>query len=203
MTITLILKDKKGITKEYTFKDISFIKCGRAIENDIVIPDQTVSSNHFKIYFDEGNYFIEDLNSTNGTYLNGNRIKKSQIKDSDIISFSTYTILVKISSIKLPVIELEVIENSFDERKKFIINKSLVFIGSSGKADIPAMHKNILLPISDFTVALRCKNEKWLITPLNSEFVLLNDNKIQNDTELKDNDIIQVGITKFLFKYLQ
>lgn len=48
---------------------------GRNLNNDIVIQDATVSrSGHARLLFHEGTWFIEDLNSSNGTFVNGTRI---------------------------------------------------------------------------------------------------------------------------------
>ena len=60
---------------------------GRSSENDLVITgDLMVSRNHAILYFDEGSILIEDLNSANGTFVNGNRI-------STIIKLDEYDIL--------------------------------------------------------------------------------------------------------------
>lgn len=48
---------------------------GRTLKNDISFPnDNMVSREHALIYFDEGSILIEDLDSANGTFVNGNRI---------------------------------------------------------------------------------------------------------------------------------
>lgn len=47
---------------------------GRSNNNKIIIKDPYISKNHLKIVEDEGMFFLEDLNSANGTYLNGERI---------------------------------------------------------------------------------------------------------------------------------
>lgn len=63
------------------------IKIGRSQENDIVISDQSVSRVHVELFQDdEGNVFITDLNSTNGTTINGVRMVGSQIlQPNDIV----------------------------------------------------------------------------------------------------------------------
>ncbi|MDH7576492.1 MAG: FtsW/RodA/SpoVE family cell cycle protein [Bacillota bacterium] len=43
---------------------------GRAPDCDITLPDHYVSSHHARIYLSAGEYFVEDLGSTNGTFLN-------------------------------------------------------------------------------------------------------------------------------------
>lgn len=47
---------------------------GRKEENSIVLSDKFVSSNHAKIYVKDGAIILEDLNSTNGTFVNEQRI---------------------------------------------------------------------------------------------------------------------------------
>jgi len=66
------------IDKELTF--------GRHGDNDIVVKDPYVSKKHFKIVEDEDEYYLEDLGSSNGTYLNGDKIYDIvKLNDGDII----------------------------------------------------------------------------------------------------------------------
>jgi len=50
------------------------IYIGRASDNDIQIEDKTVSRNHLKLIRKENEYFIRDLKSKNGTFVNGEKI---------------------------------------------------------------------------------------------------------------------------------
>ncbi|MEW9121078.1 MAG: FHA domain-containing protein [Thermotaleaceae bacterium] len=47
---------------------------GRKNGNDIVIKDPYISNEHAQIIMDEGNYFLEDMDSANGTFLNDEKI---------------------------------------------------------------------------------------------------------------------------------
>src|SRR4030065_958798 len=50
------------------------VTIGRDISNDIVINDAEVSRNHARLILERDRYKIEDLNSTNGTYIDGQRL---------------------------------------------------------------------------------------------------------------------------------
>jgi len=63
------------------------LRIGRDPANDFVVDDIEVSRNHAKITCNEGEYRIEDLNSTNGTLLNGRKIlSPEKLKDGDLIN---------------------------------------------------------------------------------------------------------------------
>lgn len=54
-------------------------------KGDIIIKDSEVSSTHCQIQEISGDYHIFDMNSTNGTYVNGERIIKAKLVEEDII----------------------------------------------------------------------------------------------------------------------
>ncbi len=72
------------IQEFYDLKDETTI--GRAKDNIIQILDKYISSQHSKIIKDEGEYFLEDRGSVNGTYLNSTRIEDVvKLKNGDRI----------------------------------------------------------------------------------------------------------------------
>ena len=52
------------------------ITLGRKAENTIVLTEPFVSGNHARIYAKNNNLYVEDLNSTNGVYVNNERIEE-------------------------------------------------------------------------------------------------------------------------------
>ncbi len=58
---------------------------GRRNTNDIMISDNAVSGNHCEFIAEEDKIIIRDLNSTNGTLLNGNSITAEEINSGDLI----------------------------------------------------------------------------------------------------------------------
>ncbi|MGD9159801.1 MAG: FHA domain-containing protein [Desulfobacteraceae bacterium] len=66
----------------------SSVYIGRSEENDIQISDMSVSRRHLKIIEKDGLFYIKDLNSQNGTYVNGSKITPDEyfeIEESDPI----------------------------------------------------------------------------------------------------------------------
>ncbi|MDH5446027.1 MAG: FHA domain-containing protein [Gammaproteobacteria bacterium] len=61
------------------------VTIGRGTDNDIQLLDTTVSHHHAKLMLMNETLIIEDLGSTNGTYLNGHLVKREYIKQGDIV----------------------------------------------------------------------------------------------------------------------
>lgn len=81
---------------EVVIKEVQLTKdkttLGRRPYNDIVIDNLAVSGEHAVLQMSGGDVFLEDLNSTNGTYLNGKAIKKQQLQNGDSIEIGKYKI---------------------------------------------------------------------------------------------------------------
>lgn len=65
---------------------------GRRPYNDIVIDNLAVSGEHAVLQLVAGSVFIEDLNSTNGTYINGKAVKKQLLQHNDTVEIGKYKI---------------------------------------------------------------------------------------------------------------
>ncbi len=79
--------------KEYYIIEKS-LSLGRAKHNDIILKDPFVSKEHLQIVRDEGKYFVEDLESSNGSFLNGDRIYDAvELNSKDIIKISNVEFL--------------------------------------------------------------------------------------------------------------
>jgi pSer/pThr/pTyr-binding forkhead associated (FHA) protein len=59
---------------------------GRTEDNDLQIDNRFVSRHHCQVVTTEEFSVIEDLNSTNGIYIKGKRIRRMSLNDGDIIS---------------------------------------------------------------------------------------------------------------------
>src|SRR3954467_9907339 len=65
---------------------------GRRPYNDIVIDNLAVSGEHAVLQMVGSDVFIEDLNSTNGTYINGKAVKKQLLAHNDTVEVGKYKI---------------------------------------------------------------------------------------------------------------
>jgi len=99
------------------------ITIGRKPENDIQIDNLAVSGKHSMIITILDDSFLEDLGSTNGTYVNGKLVKKHALKDGDVIAIGKH--------------ELKYInENASDDDDEF--EKTMIIKPGSASAAVAA-----------------------------------------------------------------
>jgi len=89
--LTILLKFNDKILKTIE-SDKNEIMIGRNAANDIAIENLAVSKQHARIVKQDEAYYIEDLDSTNGTYLNKIRITKKDLKNNDIIIIGKHSL---------------------------------------------------------------------------------------------------------------
>lgn len=68
------------------------ITIGRDFSNDIVIADNSVSKKHAQLYFDQGYFILEDLDSTNGLMAHGQKMAKIQLKENEKVYLGNATL---------------------------------------------------------------------------------------------------------------
>lgn len=82
----LVIKKGSRVGLEYALHE-GMNTIGRKAENSIVIEDRAISGFHSKIWQDEnGNFIINDLATTNGTFVNDQKIVQRELKDKDEIT---------------------------------------------------------------------------------------------------------------------
>ncbi len=71
------------------------IRLGRALDNDIVLPDDKVSRHHGQIGIRLGMLVYTDLRSTNGSYLNGSLVSEIALGPGDVLQIGSSTVTVE------------------------------------------------------------------------------------------------------------
>jgi DNA-binding NtrC family response regulator len=74
--------------KEYVISS-DVIRIGKVDENDLVLPEETVSRVHCEILRDQKGHLLRDLHSTNGTFLDGAEIREAYIRAGSVITVGT------------------------------------------------------------------------------------------------------------------
>ena len=74
---------------EFPLKEDREIVIGRSSELDMVLVEDMVSRKHARITTQKGSISIEDLGSTNGTFVNGEKVKESNLKEGDRVLIGT------------------------------------------------------------------------------------------------------------------
>ena len=83
---TIIVTHEDHEVDEFDFPaDRDTITIGRRSSNDVCVPNLSVSGKHARISIEDGEARIEDLNSTNGTYINGRLIARQILQQGDDI----------------------------------------------------------------------------------------------------------------------
>lgn len=67
-------------------------KIGKKENNDFVISDTTVSRNHLSLEYTSDTFLLRDMDSTNGTYVNGTRVKEAYLVPGDRIKIGNTTL---------------------------------------------------------------------------------------------------------------
>jgi len=65
---------------------------GKRDTNDLILSDKTVSRNHIEIKYSADSFILSDLGSTNGSFLNGSRVKEAYLSPGDLIKIGNTTL---------------------------------------------------------------------------------------------------------------
>ncbi len=62
---------------------------GRVRGVDVFVPDPGVSRRHVRVYFESDRYWVEDLGSANGTFVQGERVTRKRLEDGDVMQIAS------------------------------------------------------------------------------------------------------------------
>lgn len=208
----IIVKLGGNIVQKYIF-DKEVVGIGRARDNDIVIENLSVSRNHTRIRLKDDRYILTDLNSANGTYVNGVKITRTELVNNDVITIGKH----KLHFVDKPVSDEQVILDAFGADKTMLVEKipiaKLVILKGKQK------EKEFLLNKYETTIGRTTDNDislhDWFVSKKHASIIrqgnkffikdsgswkgtFVNEKQIR-DTALNHNDTIQIGATKFRF----
>jgi pSer/pThr/pTyr-binding forkhead associated (FHA) protein len=207
----LMIKFEAAFIKEVKLDKPSFA-LGRKPDNDIVLDNAAVSGHHCKFYESGGTWFVEDLNSTNGTFVNGRKVLKAGLKHGDAVTLVKYTLVYTGDEVpaqakevelppqqKTPKGSIEVLENPADDRSDFELTALSTYIGKSAQASIPYKSGGLFGGGPELAAVITMRPEGFYLNPIKEGYAKYNGGPLTEKVTLKDDDIIEVGVTKFRF----
>ncbi|MBI2956421.1 MAG: FHA domain-containing protein [Acidobacteria bacterium] len=98
----LTLKFEERVLREILMGP-QVVKIGRLPDNTVVIDNPAVSGHHARIFRESNNYVLEDLGSTNGTFVNERRVTRHMLANSDVIQVGKHRLLFEQAGAEEPV----------------------------------------------------------------------------------------------------
>lgn len=89
ITTRVIVTLNGNVIGEYEITS-EYISIGRHPDNDIHINDKTISRYHAQILTNQGDSYLRDMSSTNGTYIKSNRIDVCELTDGEVFTIGNY-----------------------------------------------------------------------------------------------------------------
>lgn len=211
MKSTLIIQLPTGDSRQVELTRDSY-ELGRLPESDILIPAAVVSRKHARLEKRSDGWWYTDLDSQNGTHLNGKRIRTIQLQDGMTLQLGqsqqravtlTFHLATGQASAPPPVGVETVMEKQSPTTGYIHLRPSTPsgtgtqFIGRGKEADIS-------LPspvISRRHASLQPGMPEWLLSDLGSKNgTFLNGRRITRSEQLKTGDVIQVGPFRLIYE---
>lgn len=212
----LILKLDDLVVAEYPLKQ-GDMRIGRRADNDIVIDNLAVSGVHANVFTVGEDSFIDDLNSTNGTFINSRRINKHHLRHGDAIVIGKHTLTYVADDSTQPAEEA-------DLQKTIVLDTPLPLAATPPAAKAPTAHTKpnaALFMLSGANSGKRIDLTKTVtnlgktgkpagtITRRDGAFILastdskevlkLNGKPVRGQEPLRHGDIIQVSDARLQF----
>jgi pSer/pThr/pTyr-binding forkhead associated (FHA) protein len=226
--LQILLTFNKNVLKVFQ-SDKAEITIGRNLKNDLQIDNLAVSNFHARIERSEDNYFIEDLQSTNGTFINSEKISKYKLQDGDIATIGKHSLTFLLeggASEGRSLSENDMVETMMLDSEK---QRGLVKMAEPSFSETPALLKvqegetsqdeyRLTARLTEIGRRDSCQIRlKGLLAPKSLAYItrdpmgytlipgdnggklLLNGLRIDKGTMLKNNDLISAGKVKFQF----
>ena len=220
----IIVKLNDSVLKEVRI-DQGQLTIGRKPDNDLVIEHATVSGHHARVVKVQKVYFLEDLTSTNGTFINDKRVDRQQLRDTDVVAIGKHRMIFREETpngstvppaeagdpdrtmvLKSPrasdganaVRKIGVVQivSGATDRNEYHLTSQLTVIGSQPNAAIKL--KGWFAPK---TAAIIGRRGDGYVVSASDEARTLRVNRaaVAGQAELQDGDLLEIGKVKMYF----
>ena len=103
----------------------SVVRIGRQRDNDLVIAERQVSGHHAEIECRQGHFYLRDLRSTNGTWINKQRIEiETMLKSGDVIRFDQFAFVFSGPDVAAGGTMMRDVRDLVDVREKTLVTEA-------------------------------------------------------------------------------
>jgi len=228
----LLLKFNAAVIREVPL-DKSTLMVGRKPDNDIVIDNPAVSAHHCKILLSGGTYYVEDLDSTNGTFVNEKRIMRAGLRHNDVVGIAKHALVffdegapaaaaAQPGALKAAVLSAEEQERAAraaaaqaqkeaQRTASLRVLKGMVaqpeyelkglstYIGKSDRVQVPIKGTGLFGSAPEVAASIHRKSDGYVLVAVKPGYPVVNGQKVEAQTPLKNGDIIEVGATTLQF----
>ncbi|HET7294988.1 MAG TPA: FHA domain-containing protein [Vicinamibacteria bacterium] len=100
-TPALVVRGGPQSGQYYALTETSITCVGRAKANDVVLDDVSISAQHCRVRFEDGRFVLHDLKSTNGTFVNEQRVSRHALEPGDVVKLGETQLLFKMDRRKV------------------------------------------------------------------------------------------------------
>jgi hypothetical protein len=176
---------------------------GRHPDNDIVFDNMVVSGHHC-VFELKGlaDVYIEDLNSTNGTYINGKMVKRQRLHDGEVIAIGNFRIKFNTSSVQSADFSGTTAMQLGPDGQAPLLKAFFKLVnGSSAGLEMP-----VLKAVSTFgkpgacVVAVSHRRDGFYVAHMDGDRATLNGERLGDKAVmLADHDLLEISGSQMLF----
>ena len=200
-----LIASVEGVEIKHVYLQKDRTTLGRAPDNDIVFDNMVVSGHHC-VFALKGlaDVFIEDLRSTNGTYINGQMVKRQRLHDGDVVAIGNFRIQYK-EATEHPSTFGETAAMRLDElpQQRPLHAVFQVLSGSSAGLEMP-----VVKAVTTFgkpgtcVVAVSHRRDGYFVAHLDgvNAPTLNGDTLGPNPVMLSNHDVVEIAGTRMMFQ---
>lgn len=214
----LVLKHNGAVLREIALgKDPVLV--GRKADNQVSIDNPAISSHHCRITHEGGSYYVEDLESTNGTYVNQKRVKKQGLRHKDLIGVAKHQLVFvdeaerTLSPDGKPAADqpvaakdaapakigvLRILKGGVDQHEVELKGAS-TYIGASDRVHVRIKGAGFFGAPPEVAASVHRKPEGYVLVAVEKDYPVVNGKPVASSVTLKDGDFIDCGATTLQF----
>ncbi len=188
---------------------------GRRPYNDIVIDNLAISGEHAVLHMIGADVYLEDLNSTNGTYVNARAIKKQALEHNDVIEVGKYkiryltgavvsepiarTVLLSPSSAPIPLSSAPTVSAPLGNSA---VGAAVIRVLSGAGAGRELSLQKVVTTIGKPGVAVAAVTRRiqgYVVAPIDGGTTLNGEPLGMEAVALQDGDVLELGGTRMQF----